>query len=120
MSIRRRGARSYQVRVSPFPAQTVPTRDAAEKLELDLKTRKLLGAVYEEAPTKLGYEIDALLARIEATRDPRPATVKFNRTSAKDLGAIPCNADPDAPAGGDRGLHRGSGGEASAVGQERA
>lgn len=83
MSIRKRGPRSYQVRISPFPAQTVPTRDAAEKLELDLKTRKSLGAVYEEAPTKLGHEIDALLSRIEATRDPRPATVKFNRRSAK-------------------------------------
>jgi hypothetical protein len=26
------------VRVEPFPAQTVPTREAADKLELDLKT----------------------------------------------------------------------------------
>jgi hypothetical protein len=43
MSIRKRGVRSYQVRVSPFPAQTVPTREAAEKLELDLKLRRSLG-----------------------------------------------------------------------------
>ena len=48
MSIRKRGPRSYQVRVAPFPAQTVPTREAAERLELDLKLRRVGGAASPE------------------------------------------------------------------------
>ena len=43
VSIRKRGARSYQVRVSRFPAETVPTKAAAEKLELSLMLRKANG-----------------------------------------------------------------------------
>ena len=83
MSIRKRGKRSYQVRVSPFPAQTVPTRDAAEKLELDFKLRRSLGDLHEAPAVTLGEAIDGTLARIKATRAPRAKTFEFYERSAK-------------------------------------
>jgi integrase len=83
MSIRKRGTRSYQVRVSPFPAQTAPTRDAAEKIELDLKRRRALGNLYEAPAVTLGDAIDGTLARIEATREPSAKTREFNQRSAR-------------------------------------
>jgi hypothetical protein len=83
VSIRKRGSRAYQVRVAPFPAQTVPTRDAAEKLELDLKLRRSLGELYEGQAVCLGEAIDGTLARIEAMRGPRSKTTEFNRRCAK-------------------------------------
>src|SRR5215208_3303260 len=83
MSIRQRGPNAFQVRVSPFGAQTVPTRRAAEKLELDLKLRRSLGHLYEQPPSTIGEEIDGTLARIRATRDPRRRTVEFYERSAK-------------------------------------
>ena len=43
MSVRKRGPGAYQVRVDPFPAQTVRTLDDANRLELDLKRRKSMG-----------------------------------------------------------------------------
>jgi hypothetical protein len=66
VSIRKRGSRSYQVGVAPFPAETVPTRDAAERLELDLKLRRLGRAASPERPTTLGDEIDGYLSRLRA------------------------------------------------------
>ena len=83
MSVRKRGKRSYQVRVSGFPAQTVPTREAAEKLELDLKLRRSLGELYEAPAITLGEAIDGTLARIEATRGISAKTTEFNERSAK-------------------------------------
>lgn len=83
MSIRKRGPRSYQVRVAPFPAQTVPTSEAAKKLELDLKTRKALGDLYETPPMTLGEAIDGTLARIKATRNPSEKTTTYNERCAK-------------------------------------
>jgi hypothetical protein len=83
MSIRKRGSRSYQVRVPGFPAQTVPTREGAERLELDLKLRGSLGDVYEAAAITLGEAIDGTLARVQATRGVGPKTVEFNERSAK-------------------------------------
>jgi hypothetical protein len=83
MSIRRRGRRSYQVRVSPFPAQTVPTREAAERLELDLKVRRISGAVSQERPTTLGQEIDGFLERLNATGGLRPRSVEFYEYKAR-------------------------------------
>src|SRR4051812_27882065 len=50
VSIRRRGKRSYQVRVAPFPAKTLPTRDAAERYELELQLRRAQGDRYVEKP----------------------------------------------------------------------
>ena len=83
MSIRRRGKRSYQVRVSPFPAQTVPTREAAEKLELDLKLRRVRGEVMMVDPTSLGQEIDGFLERLRAAGGLRPRSVEFYEHKAK-------------------------------------
>lgn len=81
MSIRKRGKRSYQVRVRPFPDQTVPTRDAAEALELDLKLRRSLGDLYQEAPATLADEIAAFKERKRAfggRRGPlRPRSLEF-------------------------------------------
>ena len=83
MSIRKRSPRSYQVRVSPFPAQTAPTREAAEKIELDLRRRRSLGELYEAPSIMLGEAIDGTLARINATRNPADKTAEFNERSAK-------------------------------------
>jgi integrase len=88
VSIRKRGARAYQVRVGGFAAQTVPTREAAEKLELDLKVRKALGDLYEAPAVTLADAIDGLLARIEATRGPSDKTTEFNRRCAKYWGPL--------------------------------
>jgi hypothetical protein len=43
MSIRKRGARSYQVRVEPFAAKTFPTKASARAYELELLTRRGAG-----------------------------------------------------------------------------
>src|SRR3954447_19513041 len=83
MSIRKRGNRSYQVRVAPFPAQTVPTREAAERVELDLKLRKVGGAAAPEKPTTLGEDLDGYLARLRATGGLRPRSVGFYEHKAK-------------------------------------
>ena len=69
--------------MSPFPAQTVPTREAATKLELDLKLRRLLGGLYEGSAITLGEAIDGTLARIEATRGISAKTIEFNQRCAK-------------------------------------
>jgi integrase len=83
MSIRKRGPRSYQVRVSPFPAQTAPTREAAEKIELDLKRRRSLGDLYEATPETLGEAIDATLAWADATGGTSARTREYNQRCAK-------------------------------------
>ena len=63
MAIRKRGKGRWQVRVRPFPEVTVPTKEAAETLELDLRLRAKLGHLYREKPTRLGDELDGLLQR---------------------------------------------------------
>ena len=83
MSIRKRGPRSYQVRISGFPAQTAPTRESAEKIELDLKRRRALGDLYEGPAITLGEAIDGTLARINATRGVSEKTRVYNALSAK-------------------------------------
>jgi hypothetical protein len=70
MSIRKRRPRAYQVRVSGYPARTAPTREVAERIELDLKRRRTLG-VYETTSVTLGDAIDRTLARVAATRSIR-------------------------------------------------
>jgi integrase len=81
MAIRNRGKGSWQVRVRPFTEVTVPTRAAAEMVELDLKLRKKLGHLYREKPTTLGDELDGLLERkrsMGGKRGPlRPAGVRY-------------------------------------------
>jgi integrase len=81
VNIRKRG-RSYQIRVAGFPAQTAPTREAAERIALDLKRRRSLGELYEAPAITLGEAIDGLLAWIEATRSLSEKTREFNRRSA--------------------------------------
>ena len=66
-----------------FPAQSAPTREAAERIELDLKRRRSLGDLYEEPSITVGEAIDGALARIEATRAPSPKTRHYNRRCAK-------------------------------------
>jgi integrase len=83
VSIRRRGKRSYQVRVAPFTAQTVPTREAAEKLELELKLRRVRGEAAAVEPTTLGQEIDGFLARLHAAGGLRPRSIEFYEHKAK-------------------------------------
>ena len=83
MSIRKRGPRAYQVRVADFPAQTAPTREAADKIELDLKRRRALGDLYEGPSVTLGDAIDRTLARVTATRDIGDKTREYNERSAK-------------------------------------
>jgi integrase len=83
MSIRRRGKRSYQVRVAPFPAQTVPTRGAAERLELELKLRRTRGEVETVEPSTLGQEIDGFLERLRAAGGLRSRSMEFYEHKAK-------------------------------------
>ena len=82
MSIRKRGKRSYQVRVALF-VQTVPTREAAEKLELEFKLRRLGGDVEKVAATTLGQEIDGFLSRLKASGGLRPRSIEFYEHMAK-------------------------------------
>jgi len=87
MAIRKRGKGHWQVRVRPFPDMTVPTREAAQTIELDLKLRAKLGHLYREKPVTLGQELDGYLARKAAMggrRGPlRPKSIAFLQQSAK-------------------------------------
>ena len=83
MSVRKRGPRAYQVRVYPFPAKTLPTRDAAERFQLELLVRRAEGDRYVEPVRTLQEEIDAWLRRWKATRTHRPRTVEFYERSAR-------------------------------------
>lgn len=80
MAIRKRG-KSYQVRVRPFPEQSVPTKEAAILVEADLKRRKALGELHREKPETFGQVLDAHEARklaLGGTRGKlRPATARF-------------------------------------------
>jgi integrase len=64
VSIRKWG-NGWQVRVRPFPEISVPTKAAAETVELDLKLRRKLGNLYVEKPTTLGEELERHLQRKE-------------------------------------------------------
>ncbi|HET7046097.1 MAG TPA: tyrosine-type recombinase/integrase [Gaiellaceae bacterium] len=70
MAIRRRG-NGWQVRVRGFSEVTVPTRHAAESLELDLKVRSKLGQAYREHPVQLGVELDGFLERLRTVGGQR-------------------------------------------------
>jgi integrase len=87
LSIRKRGKRSYQVRVYPFPSQNVPTREAAEKLELDLLLRRSMGDLYEEPATTLAEELDAFEERKKAfggrRGNLRPRSLEFMERCGK-------------------------------------
>ena len=83
MSIRKRGPRSYQVRVGRLPARTVPTRADAERLELELRRRLALGELYQEKPRTLSQEFIAFLGRARIGRDEGDRTVEFYERSAR-------------------------------------
>ena len=83
MGIRKRGKRQFQVRVAPFRAKTFPTREAAERYELELRLRRSQGDRYAEPSRTLGDEFNAWLARRRATGGLRAATVRFDERSAK-------------------------------------
>lgn len=87
MAIRKRGQGRWQVRVRPFPEVTVPTKEAAETVELDLKLRLKLGHLYREKPTTFGAELDARFERKQAMGGKRgrlrPATVRFYAQNVK-------------------------------------
>lgn len=99
MSIRKRGKRSYEVRVYPFPSKSVPTKEAAEKLELDLMLRRSMGDLYEAPPATLLDEIDGYLERRESLGGRRgklrPRSIEFDKQSLeiwrrnKELAATP-------------------------------
>jgi integrase len=61
----------------------VATREAAERLELELKLRKVGGAAAPEPPTSLGEEIDGFLARLAAAGGLRPRSMEFYEQKAK-------------------------------------
>jgi len=83
VSIRKRGERSYQVRVEPFPAKTFPTRAGAKAYELELLTRRAQGDRYSDETRTLGAEIDAWLDRHQAMSDAVERTTEFYERSAK-------------------------------------
>jgi integrase len=83
MSIRKRGERSYQVRVEPFAAKTFPTRASARVYELVLLTRRAQGDLYTDESRTLGVEIDAWLDRYRALSGSRQRGIEFYEQSAK-------------------------------------
>jgi integrase len=83
VSIRKRGVRSHQVRVAPFPAKTFPTRAAAKTYELELLMRRTQGDRYSDETRTLGAEIDAWLDRHRAMSGAVERTTEFYERSAK-------------------------------------
>jgi len=83
VSIRKRSKRSYQVRVAPFPSKSFPTREAAERYELELLLRRSQGDRFVEPSRTLAEEIDGWLERWKATRKHSPRTLEFNERCSK-------------------------------------
>jgi integrase len=83
MSVRKRGKRSYQVQVAPYPAKTLPTLEAAKRHELELLLRRSQGERYVEASRTLGEELDAWLSRRRAAGGNRDRTLEYYERSAK-------------------------------------
>jgi integrase len=83
VSIRRRGKRSYQVRVAPFPAKSLPTRAAAERYELELLLRRAQGDRLVQPARTLGDELDGWLARHRASGGTSARTIEFYERSSK-------------------------------------
>src|SRR5579864_1983597 len=83
VSITKRGTRSYLVRVEPFPARTLRTKEDAERVELDLKRRKALGEHYEARPITLGEAMDGTLARLRVAGNPSVSWMALNELASK-------------------------------------
>lgn len=84
MSVRKHG-NGWQVRVAPFPATTVPRKRDAERLEIDLKTKKALGHLHQAEPILFGQALDDLYQRkltVGGKRGKlRPQSLKWYRDS---------------------------------------
>lgn len=84
MAVRKRG-NGWQVRVDPFPTQTVPRKRDAERLEIDLKTKKALGHLHVAEPITFGTALDdlyTLKTTVGGKRGKlRPASTKWLRES---------------------------------------
>ena len=61
----------------------MPTREAAEKLELAFKVRKASGDVADEPATTLGEELDGYLDRLRSAGGLRPRSLEFYEQKAK-------------------------------------
>lgn len=87
MSIRRRAKRSYEVRVRPFSSKYTPTREAAEKLELDLLLRRSMDDLYEAPVLTLGQALDEYVDRKKQLGGRRgklrPRSIEFVDRSVK-------------------------------------
>ncbi len=115
MSISKRGARSYLVRVPPFPARTLRTREDAVRVELELKRRKALGEHFEAPAITVGEAMDGTLARLKATGNPSEKLDRAERASGESMGAAACYAAAGAAPGADRGHDQRARREASEV-----
>lgn len=83
MSIQKRGRGRYLVRWPGFKSVVLPSREAAEQLELHYKLSARLGELYEDAETTLGEEIESYIAWKETAGDIRPRTLEYlNRSAA--------------------------------------
>lgn len=86
MAIRKRGT-GFQVRVRPFPEQTLPTKASAQRVERHLKERKALGELFLEEPTTFGEELDGRLERKKTMGGRRgalrPKTVEYYEQCVK-------------------------------------
>jgi integrase len=84
VSIRKHGD-GWQVRVAPFPAKTVPRKRDAERLEIDLKTKKALGHLHVAEPITFGNALDDLFKRKTTVGGKRgklrPKSVKWLKES---------------------------------------
>jgi hypothetical protein len=77
LSVRKPGS-SYQVRVTGFSARMVPTKAAAEKLELSLKTRRAMGELVGSRQAFWFSLTDDMLDLDEGTM-PIPAELSKNK-----------------------------------------
>jgi hypothetical protein len=73
----RKHGRGWQVRVTPFPAKTFPTKASAERYRLELLLRRAQGDRYSDAERGLGDEIDAWLVRYHAGGGARDVSIQF-------------------------------------------
>ena len=83
MSIRRRGQALGQVRVLPFAAETLPTRESAQRLELLSSFFCSGGAVSVLLTRRSARRSTACSDRLKATGGLRPEAVEFYEQRAK-------------------------------------
>ena len=99
MSIRKRGKRRIRCGSRHSRRRPAPTREAAERMELDLKRRRSLGRLYEEPSITLGEAIDGALERIEATRASARKDARVQPAVREVLGAAAERASLESSGG---------------------